>query len=150
MGERAETLAARAARAFANATAARRRRLDGLATLAGSLSYQSVLRRGFALVRDGEGGMARRRAGLAEGARLDIEFADGRIQATAGASPPTFTPPTGTENRRQPSEHAEARDERTAPAATAPSRTAARARCSERKIARPPSILTRRPETQMS
>jgi exodeoxyribonuclease VII large subunit len=106
MGERAETLAARAARAFANATAARRRRLDGLATLAGSLSYQSVLRRGFALVRDGEGGMVRRRAGLAEGARLDIEFADGRIQATAGASPPTSTPPTGTENRRQPSEHA--------------------------------------------
>lgn len=87
MDERTETLAARAARAFANATLARRRRLDAAGKLAGSLSYQSVLQRGFALVRDAQGGMVRRRAEVATGAALDIEFADGRLAATASGVP---------------------------------------------------------------
>ena len=54
-----------------------------------SLSYQSVLRRGFALVRDAEGRAVRQAAGLAAGVRLDIELADGHIAAeTVGAGAP--------------------------------------------------------------
>ncbi|MGE0855058.1 MAG: exodeoxyribonuclease VII large subunit, partial [Hyphomicrobiaceae bacterium] len=58
-GERVGVLVARAARAFAAATAARRARLEALAKLAEGLSHESVLRRGFALVRDDQGRMLR-------------------------------------------------------------------------------------------
>lgn len=94
MGERVDTLSERAVRAFANATGARRRRLDAVAKLAGSLSYQSVLQRGFALVRDANGSMVRRREEIAAGAALDIEFADGRLNVIAGAAP-SGDPPSG-------------------------------------------------------
>lgn len=57
-------------------------RLDAASTLLRSLSYQSVLQRGFALVRDDKGkpvlsGVAARAAGL-----LDIEFHDETVKAT--------------------------------------------------------------------
>ncbi len=85
LGERIDGLAERSRRAFANATDARRRRLDGVAKLAQSLSYQSVLQRGFALVRDEQGAMLRRAASVPTGQGLDIEFADGRITAISTA-----------------------------------------------------------------
>jgi exodeoxyribonuclease VII large subunit len=47
-----------------------------------SLSYQSVLKRGFALVRDSEGRAVRSIGGLEAGSRVAIELTDGR----AGAS----------------------------------------------------------------
>jgi exodeoxyribonuclease VII large subunit len=48
-----------------------------------AFSYQGVLKRGFALVRDGEGRPLRAAAGVSAGMRLDIEFSDGRVGAVA-------------------------------------------------------------------
>ncbi len=69
--------------------------LDAQGNLLGSLSYQSVLRRGFALVRDAEGRAVRQMSDLTEGAHLDIEFGDGHIAVqtlTAGGKAPTGLP----------------------------------------------------------
>ena len=51
--------------------------------LLGALSYQGVLARGFALVRDGGGAPLRSAAAVSAGQALDIEFADGHVAATA-------------------------------------------------------------------
>jgi exodeoxyribonuclease VII large subunit len=51
--------------------------------LLGALSYQGVLARGFALVRDGAGAPIRNAAAVSTGQALDIEFADGHVAATA-------------------------------------------------------------------
>jgi len=79
--ERLAGLDARATHALANYVAARRRQLDGSAKLLGTLSYQNVLQRGFALVRDGEGRMVRAAASLHAGDALELEFGDGRVDA---------------------------------------------------------------------
>jgi exodeoxyribonuclease VII large subunit len=60
-----------------------RDRLNGLAQLLASLSYQSVLRRGFALVRDTQGRAVRQAVMIKKGSLLDIEFSDGHAAATA-------------------------------------------------------------------
>jgi len=60
-----------------------RRRLDGQAKLLSTLGYQNVLARGFALVRNDDGAMVRSAAAVKPGAPLDIEFADGHIEAHA-------------------------------------------------------------------
>ena len=65
------------------------RRIDRLAALAkllDSYSYHNVLARGFALVRDEQGRPLRTAADVESGARLDIEFADGRVGAVAGVA----------------------------------------------------------------
>ena len=64
-----------------------RRRLDGQAKLLETLGYHNVLARGFALVRDADGGMVRRASEVTSGASLDIEFADGHVGAHADARP---------------------------------------------------------------
>jgi exodeoxyribonuclease VII large subunit len=46
-------------------------------------SYRGVLARGFALVRDGDGRPLRSAATVAGGMRMEIEFSDGRVGATA-------------------------------------------------------------------
>ncbi|MGB6426772.1 MAG: exodeoxyribonuclease VII large subunit, partial [Methyloceanibacter sp.] len=51
--------------------------------LLASLGYHNVLARGFTLVRDEEGRMIRRAAEVSAPERLDIEFADGHVSATA-------------------------------------------------------------------
>ena len=51
--------------------------------LLAAFSYHGVLARGFALVRDGEGHPLRSAAAVGGGMRLAIEFADGRVGATA-------------------------------------------------------------------
>jgi exodeoxyribonuclease VII large subunit len=61
----------------------RRARLDGAARQLESLSYRSVLARGFALVRDAAGEPLTRAADVAAGMRLAIAFADGEVAATA-------------------------------------------------------------------
>lgn len=63
--------------------------LDGLSARLEGASYQGLLERGFALVRDGEGRPVTRAAQVDPGARLQIEFADGVIEAadTRGAPP---------------------------------------------------------------
>jgi exodeoxyribonuclease VII large subunit len=67
--------------------------LEALARLLTSLSYEQVLARGFALVRDAAGHPLASAAAVAPGARLSIEFADGRIGAVAEgeALPPAKT-----------------------------------------------------------
>jgi exodeoxyribonuclease VII large subunit len=55
-----------------------------------------VLARGFALVRDGDGRPLRTAAAVGSGMRLDIEFSDGRVGATAngeGTAPPAKPKP---------------------------------------------------------
>jgi exodeoxyribonuclease VII large subunit len=56
--------------------------------LLAALSYKSVLTRGFALVRDEQGLAVHAAASIGPGARLDLEFSDGRVGATADADRP--------------------------------------------------------------
>ncbi len=58
-------------------------RVERAERLLSAFSYREVLKRGFALVRDGDGYPLRAAAGVSSGMRLDIEFADGRVAATA-------------------------------------------------------------------
>ncbi|WP_072391762.1 exodeoxyribonuclease VII large subunit [Hyphomicrobium sp. CS1GBMeth3] len=82
-GERLDALSRRMQRAFASGLAERRQALGGQAKLLSSLGYHSVLARGFALVRDGTGATIRSAHAVASGQVLEIEFADGRVQAEA-------------------------------------------------------------------
>ncbi len=82
-GERAGALQARAGQALRNGVAGRRRQLEGYDKLLATLSYQSVLQRGFALVRDAQGRAVRSVTVVTPGERLDVELRDGRIEAEA-------------------------------------------------------------------
>ena len=66
----------------------RRARLDGLARHLEALSYNAILKRGFALVRDAGGEPLTRAADVSPGARLSITFADGQVAATAEGDAP--------------------------------------------------------------
>jgi exodeoxyribonuclease VII large subunit len=85
---RLDVLAARMAHALRGRIAARRAELKSLDQLLASLGYKNVLARGFALVRDIDNKPLRLAAEIAEGASLDIEFADGRKSAIAGSQQP--------------------------------------------------------------
>jgi len=85
--------AARALAAFSVVPVAAllRERRAGLAGLSARLeagSYQSVLARGFVLVRDAEGATLTRAASVVPGAKLSIAFSDGIIAATAEGEAP--------------------------------------------------------------
>lgn len=86
----------RAAQALSTAIAMRRRRLDGEANMMRTLSYQSVLARGFALVRTAGGRAVRLAAQLSPGDVLSIEFSDARRAAevlpASGSEPPPRQP----------------------------------------------------------
>jgi exodeoxyribonuclease VII large subunit len=56
-------------------------RVERAGQLLGALSYQGVLARGFALVRDAVGKPLRAAANVNPGHVLDIEFHDGRVAA---------------------------------------------------------------------
>lgn len=106
-GERLDTLARRIERALMTSLAQRRHALGSQAKLLSSLGYQSVLQRGFALVRTLDGTMVRAAAPLATGEEVEIEFADGRIlagikspAAIKDRSPPS--PPRAPEPLKQP------------------------------------------------
>ena len=60
--------------------------LDRADKLLAALSYQGVLARGFALVRDPAGPPIRSAAAISAGQALDIEFSDGRATALATAA----------------------------------------------------------------
>jgi exodeoxyribonuclease VII large subunit len=81
--ERIDALSARAARAAATLIDRRQARLERAGQLLTALSYHGVLARGFALVRAEGGGPLRAAAAVGPGLRLDIEFADGHVAATA-------------------------------------------------------------------
>jgi exodeoxyribonuclease VII large subunit len=71
--------------------AARLERADRLLL---AFSYREVLKRGFALVRDGDGHPLHAAASVTRGMRLALEFADGRVNAVAeGDAEPRPVPP---------------------------------------------------------
>jgi exodeoxyribonuclease VII large subunit len=82
--ERIEGLFTRAGRAIDAGLDRRTARLERADGLLAALSYQGVLARGFALVRDAAAGVPLRSAAIAPGTGLDIEFADGRVAAVTG------------------------------------------------------------------
>ncbi|WP_306119182.1 MULTISPECIES: exodeoxyribonuclease VII large subunit [unclassified Roseitalea] len=97
-GARRLTLAtARLDRAAVQTPGAARGRLEEIARLMKSLSYEGVLERGFALVRDASGAPVRGSAGVRTGDRLSIQFAgDDRLEVRAdgrsGGPPSTGNP----------------------------------------------------------
>ena len=93
--ERTERLADRARRALLTSVQRLDARVGHAGQLLTALSYRSVLARGFALVRDEAGHPMHAAENIGPSARLEIEFADGRVAATADADRPaaTSTPP---------------------------------------------------------
>ena len=98
--DRVIALAERSSRAMAAMTTTRVARLERSYQLLRAFSYQSVLDRGFALVRDSAGHPLRAAASVQPGMAIDIEFADGCVNATAqsvrgteGASAPAAPAP---------------------------------------------------------
>jgi len=77
--------------ALASKIDAKRRALEAHSKMLISLSYQSVLARGYALVRAADGTMVRRASALAVRDRVEIEFRDGRVGAEITA-PATAKP----------------------------------------------------------
>jgi exodeoxyribonuclease VII large subunit len=67
----------------------RKSRLESADKLLNAFSYRAVLSRGFALVRDGKGFPLHAASQVTPGMSLDIEFADGRVGATAEKEPRT-------------------------------------------------------------
>jgi exodeoxyribonuclease VII large subunit len=65
----------------------KRTALEGLSARLDSASYQSVLARGFALVRDTEGHAVTAAARVAPGQALRLTFADGEVRAAAEGAP---------------------------------------------------------------
>ncbi len=88
-----------ARRAMATLLAQRKARVERAERLLAAFSYREVLKRGFALVRDGEGRPLRAAASVAAGMRLDIEFSDGRVGAVAEGEG-TVAGPARTKPRR--------------------------------------------------
>ncbi|MEZ5938933.1 MAG: exodeoxyribonuclease VII large subunit [Hyphomonadaceae bacterium] len=67
---------------------AARRQMEAQARVLASLSYEGVLKRGFALVTGQHGALMRSVKSVAEGDLLKIRFADGEVDAVAGKSGP--------------------------------------------------------------
>jgi len=87
--ERLGVLLGRAGRATMAVIERRAAMVSRAGGVLGALSYQGVLARGFALVRDPDGQPVRTVAAVPSGMRLDIEFADGHLAAVAEPpSPP--------------------------------------------------------------
>jgi exodeoxyribonuclease VII large subunit len=93
--ERTERLVDRAHRAMLTSLQRLDARVNHSEQLLTALSYRSVLARGFALVRDEAGHPLHAADSVGPSARIEIEFADGRVGATADADRPaaTCTPP---------------------------------------------------------
>jgi exodeoxyribonuclease VII large subunit len=90
--ERMHRLTERARRALAMSTQRLAARVAHSGQLLNALSYRGVLARGFALVRDEAGHPLHAAADVGSGARMSIEFADGRVGATADASQAAAAP----------------------------------------------------------
>jgi exodeoxyribonuclease VII large subunit len=85
--ERLTALAARGARAIAVSAERRHKRIEALDQLLRSLSYQSVLARGFAVVRDAADVPIASSAGIRSGDTLNVELRDGQVRVLATSSP---------------------------------------------------------------
>jgi exodeoxyribonuclease VII large subunit len=84
--QRFEELSARFARIAAQGVAQRRERLTALERLRQTLGYTETLKRGYAVVHAG-GGVVTTRAAASAHARLEVEFADGRLPVLAETGP---------------------------------------------------------------
>jgi exodeoxyribonuclease VII large subunit len=91
--ERTQRLTERARRALLTTLQRLDARVAHSGQLLSALSYRGVLARGFALVRDEQGHAVHAAAAIGPNARLSIEFADGRVGATADADRPAATTP---------------------------------------------------------
>lgn len=94
-------LARRAGQSVEGAQERRKVRLAQAWRLAETLSYTSVLKRGFALVRDAHGAPVKSAAALAPGDALAIQFADGGVEATVTGDGPA-RPAARTKPARKP------------------------------------------------
>ncbi len=83
---RFDDLSARFARVAAQGVAARKDRLTALDRLRQTLGYTETLKRGYAVVRAGEG-VITRKADAAGHARLEIEFSDGKLGVLTETGP---------------------------------------------------------------
>ncbi|MBY6046627.1 exodeoxyribonuclease VII large subunit [Vannielia litorea] len=84
-GERVAALAARLEAAQRGQAEARGRKLDALGRLLGSLGYEETLKRGFAVVREGDEVVTSAARAKAAVGPLEIQFADGRMVPGGGA-----------------------------------------------------------------
>jgi exodeoxyribonuclease VII large subunit len=75
-------------------------RLEQAERLLAAVSYRGVLARGFALVRNEAGRPLRTAQSVQRGMRLDVEFSDGRVRATAEATSVAPLPPPKPRRRR--------------------------------------------------
>jgi exodeoxyribonuclease VII large subunit len=92
--ERLQRLAERARRALATSMQRLEARVGHSGKLLAALSYRGVLARGFALVRDEHGHAVHAAASIGPSAHLTIEFADGRVGASADPDRPAATSPS--------------------------------------------------------
>jgi exodeoxyribonuclease VII large subunit len=93
--ERTLALFARATHSAMALLQNRAARVERAERLLAAVSYRGVLARGFALVRAADGKPLRSAAAVTAGLPLTIEFADGRVRATADGAPavtPAATP----------------------------------------------------------
>jgi exodeoxyribonuclease VII large subunit len=93
--DRITALADRSRRATLALIAVHAARLERSYQLLRAFSYQSVLERGFALVRDAGGHPLRSVAAVHPGMALDIEFSDGCVDATAESVRRSAASPAG-------------------------------------------------------
>lgn len=100
--DRLTTLDQRAGRALSHTVTASRRALAGKAQLLTSLSYKSILQRGYAVVRTETGNTIRSAASVATGQMLHIEMSDGTIaaQSTGSGPAPDDVSRAGNSNQR--------------------------------------------------
>ena len=98
-GEQMEAVATTLRRLVRQQFDTRRAGLDANAKLLASLGYQSVLERGYAVVRDDQGRTVTSHTGVSPGMALEIELRDGRVAATAGPGSPDGRGTGGTGER---------------------------------------------------
>ncbi|MGL4635244.1 MAG: exodeoxyribonuclease VII large subunit [Beijerinckiaceae bacterium] len=85
--ERVQSISLRMTPAMQRYLINRADRLKGTAKLFDSLNYTSVLKRGFALVRDEHGQPLRHVAMATAGSRISVQVADGAFDAVVGGTP---------------------------------------------------------------
>ncbi|QAU49214.1 exodeoxyribonuclease VII large subunit [Bradyrhizobium guangzhouense] len=107
--ERTQRLSERAGRALVTLLQRLDARVENSGKLLSALSYRGVLARGFALVRDEEGHPLHSADSIGPNARIAIEFADGRVGATADADRPAAVA------RRAPAQPKQAAETKPAP-----------------------------------
>jgi exodeoxyribonuclease VII large subunit len=83
-GDAMKSVAERLGPALEGQIARKAKQIEAVSKLFDSLNYKSVLKRGFALVRDGSGQPMRSADAVMDGQALVLEFADGKADATGG------------------------------------------------------------------